>query len=286
MPLFLRSLPLSLGTLWHYVFVLPIVIVMSIPFIFLSLIPIIGVVISTGLTSFITVISYRCALAAFGKGNEPDIVKLVKSSLALGFLNIFASLMILIAAAGVAIALSWLGIGESTKLPGSEVFPLVPGAAFMIFVVLMFTYHASIAVPTTALAHAATTHSGDPGLFFGFGVGFFSIMAAWLIWMAGMFLLGFYGVLTDAATSGVQLAFGGLVDMPKTVIQPINPVALGVAIAFLLWGPCWYSATAVLAWDRAVQLREAARLQTVEVSRIASDDLRALREARMPKTGS
>lgn len=283
MPLFLRSLPLSVMTLWHYVFVLPIVLVMSIPFVFLSIIPVIGIVFSTGLTAFYTIIIYRCALTAYGEGNEPDIVKLVKSSLALGFMYVFASLMILIVAVAFAFVLGWFGIGEDATLPGTtNPIDWAPASAFLLYLVLLIGFQAMMAVPTAALAHAATNHGRDPGVIYGFGQGFFSALTAWVIWTTAFFLLGFFTVLVESATTGMQLMMSGLLKLAPTAIQPIRWVPLTAAIVYVLWGPCWFGATAVLAWDRTRQRYEAERVKTVEVARVSADDLRALRESRMP----
>lgn len=286
MPLFLRSLPLSVMTLWHYIFVLPIVVVMSIPFVFLSMIPVLGIVFSTGLTAFYTIIVYRCALTAYGVGNEPDIVKLVKSSLALGFMYVFASLMILIVAMALAIVLGWFGIGENAELPGTKnPIPWGPASAFLVYLALLIGFQAAMAVPTAALAHAATNHGRDPGVIYGFGQGFFSALTAWAIWVTGFFMLGLFTVLVEAVTTGLQLMFSDLLKISTTEIKPIRWVPLSAAIAYVLWGPCWFGATAVLAWDRTRNRYEAERVKTVEVARVSADDLRALRESRMPGRG-
>ena len=286
MPLLLRALPLSVMTLWHYVFVLPIVLVMSIPFVTLSLIPVLGMVISTGLTAFYSIIVYRCALTAHGLGNEPDIVKLVKSSLALGFMYIFASLMILIVAVAFAIVLSWFGIGENAELPGTtNPIPWVPASAFVVYLGLLVCFQCAMAVPTAALAHAATTHSRDPGVIYGFGQGFFPVLVAWVVWTVAFFATGSFVVIVEAITTGVQILFSGLVKIPEAEIKPIRIVPLVGSIAFVLWGPCWIGATAVLVWERTVKRNEAERVKTVEIARVSADDLRALRESRMPGQG-
>lgn len=286
MPLFLRSLPLSVMTLWHYIFVLPVVLVMSIPFVFLSMIPAIGFVFSTGLTAFYSIIVYRCALTAYGAGNEPDIVKLVKSSLALGFMYVFASFLILIVAIAFAVVLGWFGIGEAAVLPGTtNPIPWGPASAFVLFLGMLICFQALMAVPTAALAHAATNHGRDPGVIYGFGQGFFSALTAWVLWTAAFFLFGFFTVIVESITTGLQLMFSGLMKISEAEIKPIRVVPLVGATAFLLWGPCWFGATAVLAWDRTRNRHEAERTKTVEVSRVSAEELRALREARMQGRG-
>lgn len=105
MPLFIRALPLSLGTLWHYVFLLPFVVIACIPFLMLTLIPLVGFLVSSGIGTFITFAGYRCALTAFGRGNEPSFTKLVMSSLSLGLLNTLAGLVILMISLGIGFGL-------------------------------------------------------------------------------------------------------------------------------------------------------------------------------------
>jgi len=76
-------------------------------------------------------------------------------------------------------------------------------------------------------------------------------------------------------------AFGTVLENP----QPINRVMFGISVLYLLWGTCWFSASAVLAWDRLLQSRAASRVEVVAVSKVSGDDLRALRESRMPGRG-
>ncbi len=61
LPLFLRSLPLSLGTLWHYIFLLPLVFIASLPFALLALIPIVGLIVGPAIA---TLLSPLLAIAA------------------------------------------------------------------------------------------------------------------------------------------------------------------------------------------------------------------------------
>lgn len=165
MPLFIRALPLSLGTLWHYVFLLPFVVIVCVPFLMLTFLPLIGFMVSSAIGTFSTFAGYRCAITAFGSGNEPSFTKLVMSSLSLGFLNTLAGIVILLISLGVGTGLIRLGVG---------------------------------------------------------------------------------------------------------------------AVLWMLWRTCWFSATAVLAWDRISQKQAARRVETVDVAKVSPEDLRALRESRTP----
>lgn len=282
MPLFLRSLPLSLGALWHYVFLLPFVIIVCIPFMLLTFLPFVGFLVSSAIGTFITFAGYRCALAAYGRGNEPSFTKLVKSSLSLGFLNTLAGLVMLLISLGIGYGLLQIGVDATVDVPGFEDIPFAPGLTVAAFLILNSLYYCAMGVPMTAVAAAASSGARDPGPFFGFGAGLFSILAAWAVWLGGLLFLGFLWVVVDSASIGLQIAMSEILgDVPEE-IEPINWVFLAMAVLYLLWGTCWVAATAVLAWDRVLQRETARRNVTIDLPKVSADDLRALREARMP----
>ena len=186
---------------------------------------------------------------------------------------------------GIGTGLIWLGIGAAIDVPGFEDIPFAPGLTVAIFILLNSLYYCAMAVPMTAVAAAASEGARDPGAFFGFGTGIISLVVAWVAWFSGLILLGFIWVLIETAATGTQLllseAFGTVVEDAK----PINWVMFAVSVLYVLWGTCWFSATAVLAWDRLLQSRAANRVEVVAVARVSGDDLRALRESRMPGRG-
>jgi hypothetical protein len=281
LPLFLRALPLSLGTLWHYVFLLPLVLILCMPLALLTLIPLLGAVIASAIGTFVSIIGYRCALATYGRGNEPAFGALVRASMMYGLIGIFVGVIIMFCSAGVGLGLGWLGIDLEVPTPGVEALPVVSGVAVLVYLLLNSLYVCAMAVPMTAAAAAATRGGRDPGPFFGFGAGIISLIIVWFLWFTGIFFLGVFGTILEAIQAGLQeTSVDFLAPVPEEPVV-FRPVALAIAILYLLWGACWFCATAVLAWDRQITRRDAKKVKEVEVTRISSDELRALRESRM-----
>jgi len=282
LPLFIRALPLSLGTLWHYVFLLPFVVIVCLPFLMLTFLPLVGFLVSSAIGTFITFAGYRCAITAFGRGNEPSFSKLVMSSLSLGFMNTLAGIVILMISLGVGAGLIWLGIGANVTVPGFEDIPFAPGLAVVFFLILNSLYYCAMAVPMTAVAAAASDGARDPGPFFGFGTGIISLLVTWIAWFGGLIFLGFLWVIVETADIGTEVLVAEVLGTVLEDPRPINWVMFAVSVLYMLWGTCWFSATAVLAWDRILQDQSSRRVEVTEVAKVSADDLRALRESRMP----
>lgn len=98
------------------------------------------------------------------------------------------------------------------------------------------------------------------------------------VWFGGLIVLGFLWVIVDAASLGTEIlvaeVLGTVLEDPK----PINWALFAVSVLCILWGACWFSATAVLAWDRISQKQASRRIEPVVVAKVSPDDLRALRE--------
>lgn len=282
MPLFLRALPLSITTLWHYIFVLPLVVVVSAPFTLLTLIPLVGWPISMTIATFISLAGYRCALAAFGRGNEPSLFRLLRASFSLGLITTLAAAVMMIVAVGIGWVLIRVGFSDVMQVPPAFAVPYAGGLAAMSYLVLISVFFCAMAVPMTAVAQAATTKGRDPDPLFGFGAGLFSLLIAWGAWFAGLILLGFAATLLESIAIGLAVAVAEYTEVPLEEEVKIDWVALVIATVYFLWGTCWFCATAVLAWERRIQRRGKVIEDVVESRRVSADDLRALREARMP----
>lgn len=284
MPLFVRSLPLSLVTLWHYIFVLPIVLIFALPLSVLTLLPVIGIVISITIFTFFAVMGHRCALAAFGKGNEPDIVKLVKASMFFGGLNTVVALLLGFLSFGVVMILIRLGIDGDIDAPWGDYFVLVPSLAVVGFFLVNGLYNCAIAVPMVATAFEATGNGRSADPVFGIGRGMFSLALIWMLWLFGIYYSGLIE-FTMFELLRILTEVTGLPLSDRVIVLPERNIPWLVgAWLVLFWGTCWYYATAVIAWDDEVQRREAERTKVVEVARVSAEELRQLREARMQKT--
>lgn len=281
-PLFIRALPLSLGTLWHFVFLFPLVLAVSLPFLIVTIIPVISLPVVWAVMTFISFAGYRCALAAFGKGNEPSFIKLVKSSLIMGILVALSSLFMLALSAAIGTALGMVGIGEGFSAPTGVDIPYAAGVTGLIYMVLTSLFYICMAVPMTAVAHAATPRGRDADPFFGFGAGFFSLLIAWGLWFAGFVYLGFLQDLTETMAYWIALAVQQIIGIPVETPYAVDYVTMAIVVLYLMWGTCWYSAVAVLAWDRKISRSKRDKVEAATVPRVSAEDLRALREARMP----
>ncbi len=284
MPLLLRSLPLSFATLWHYIFVLPLVLLFALPLSVLTLLPLVGVLISVTIFTFIAFMGYRCALAGLGKGNEPEVVKLVKSSMFFGVINTVVAVVIGFLCFGAVLALGVFGVEGNVAVPWGDAIPMVPSLAVIAFFVVNGLYNCAIAVPMTASAFEATSNGRSADPLFGIGRAMFSLALVWILWLVAIFYSGLIEFMIEQVTYLLYALLGRVVGVETPDAPQHNYLALIGTLLVLMWGTCWYYATAVLAWDDEVKAREAARVKTREVSRVSADDLRALREARMQKT--
>lgn len=286
MPLVLRALPLSFLTLWHYVFWLPLVLIICIPFLLLALIPFVGLLVMTAIATFISFGGFRAALAALGRDNEPAFGKLIGSSMLLSVINTLVSIMFLVVSIGVGMAAEYLGLFSGFTAPGMEEIPYATGIGVLVYIGLTSLYYCAMAVPMTALAAAATPKGRDPGPFYGFGAGLISVGLAWVLWIAGLVLLGFFLAITEGVGLGMQTAVSSLIGMPLADPIAVDWWFFGLSVVYALWGTCWFCATAALAWDRTQERHAAAAAPEIEAApRMSTDDLRALREARMPGRG-
>jgi hypothetical protein len=279
-PLFLRSLPLSVTTLWHYVFLSPLVLIVCIPFLLLTILPLVGWIVSSAILTFISFAGFRCAITALGHGNQPSFGKLVRSSLLLGVINSLAGVLFLFLAWTVATGLERLGIVPDMAVPGLQI-PYVTGFAAVLYLTFAALFYCAMAVPMTALAAAATERGRDPGPFWGFGRGLFNLVIVWGLWLAGFFYLGFFVSLVEGVAVGVETAVNRALGLPAGEEIDVNWWFFGLSVIYFLWGTCWFCATAALAWDRVQQRAATGRVVEVEVARVSAEDLRSLREARM-----
>lgn len=282
-PLLLRSLPLSFGALWHYVFVLPLVLLFALPLMVLTLLPLVGSLISVTIFTFFAVMGNRCALAAYGHWNEPAIDKLVKASLFFGVINTVVTFVLFMACLGVALGLARIGVEWNPETPWGDAIPAVPSLAVIAFFVLSGLYNCAIAVPMAEAAAQATPSGRSADPLYGMGRGMFSLALLWILWLVGLFYSGIIEFMIEQVIYALSEFFGRIFDFKPEPVPQYSPLWLIGCVLVLMWGTCWYYATAVLAWADEAERREARRVEVREVSRMSAEDLRALRESRMHK---
>lgn len=262
---------------------LPLVLVFALPLLVLTLLPLIGSLISVTIFTFFAIMGYRCALAAYGKWNEPAIDKLVKSSLFFGVINTLVSFVLFMVCLGVALGLARIGVEWNVAAPWGDAVPMVPTLAVIAFFVVNGLYSCAIAVPMAEAAAQATPSGRSADPLYGIGRGTFSLALLWMLWLAGLFYSGIIEFMIEQVTYALTEFFGRVFNFRPLAVPQYNPLWLIGCVVVLMWGTCWYYATAVLAWADEAERREAKRVEVREVSRMSAEDLRALREARMQK---
>jgi hypothetical protein len=281
MPLFLKSLPLSLTTFWHYLITLPFLAVVAFLLLLSSFLPIVGYLVPGTVAVFCMMVGLRCALAARGHGNSPDFGALLRASLVFCVVNIVATFLIgLIAAAlfyVVRFAAPLLGIGADNP---QHTTVWIGGGTITIYLVLLCIYSSAIAVPMTAAAAAATDRGRTASPIFGLGTGMFSLTLIMLVWMFGGSFFSIFGEVTTIFFMLATALFAAINSDEIPWEWSFDTGRLMGATLFMIWASSWFFATAVLAWEKAVQRREQDSVAANTVQRTSSTDIRALREAR------
>ena len=281
MPLFLPALPLTLMTLPHYLLVLPFLAVLVLLFSILALIPILGLIVPGAISAFCTIVGLRCALAARGHGNEPALGALLWSSVIFSLINTLAVIVVSAIAFGIVLLI----VGLPGDLTGWQDVLIYLGDnadwAFYLQTVFVVLYFAAMAVPMTATARAGTPGARRPDPVQGFGAGFVSLAIVLGIGSALSLYLGIFGevwiVLGLMAEWVLVYAMGDeLPDLPGITLGFV------ASVVAIIMASCWYFATAVLAWESRQRRPLEETGATAPVTRISADDLRALRESRMP----
>ncbi len=281
MPLFLLSLPLSFKTFWRYLLILPVLAVGAFVLSLAGFIPVVGFVIPGTVSALCVLVGLRCALAARGRWNAPDLGQLLRTSLVFCIVNMIATwLIVTVAALGfleIAIVLDWLGMPKEAV---NHALAWIGGGAILLTLILLSLYYSAIAVPMTGAAAACTERGGNADPVFGFGTGMVSLTLVALVWLCGGRFLAFFGevwvVFGMMATAIWAMANGE--EVPWDFSLDLN--SLMGSTLFMTWASSWFYATAVLAWERADERRRAALAAETQAKRVPVTDICALREAR------
>ncbi len=120
MPLFLQSLPLSLKTLWRYLFLLPFLTALTIAVTLVAgFIPIVGLIVPGVMSVLCTLAGLRCALNARGDDSDLELGKLVRASFWYFVLGIGVGIIFAVLAAGLGQVLDLAGGAEEGSGLGS-----------------------------------------------------------------------------------------------------------------------------------------------------------------------
>jgi len=275
LPLFLRALPLSLQTFWRYLILLPFLVIAAFVLSVIgAFIPVVSYLVPAAVSAYCILMGLRCALMAHGHYNRPSNKQLLLASFVYGILHLVVSAAYILAVWAVIQFMPQFGItinGDTTVTSALVVLSL--------YYILISIYGSLIAVPMTEAA-AAGSRGPDNGYFFGFGVGFFSLLPVTLVWAYGG---KFFALFGEVWTISLMI-LGALAAMWQGKDIPWEgDLDLGYLIGgtlFMAWASSWFFATAVLAREKAGQQQKQDRINTVEAQRISGDDLRALRKSR------
>ena len=278
MPLFLQSLPLSLKTLWRYLFLLPFLTALTIAVTLVAgFIPIVGLIVPGVMSVLCTLAGLRCALNARGHDSDLDLGKLVRASFWYFVLGIGVGIIFAVLAAGLGQVLDLAGGAEESSGLGS-----ILGLGTVVLALAAFLLAGALAVPMTAAAATATIRGSQSDLFWGFGAGLVSLAIVALVGFLGNVVMFF---LFHQAIGLYVFLQGDVVALAKSYfslpqLEIVIPITI-LSIVFSVWTTCWFFATAVLAWEREKGTQTAQLRAAPHPPRLPAEDLRALRESRM-----
>lgn len=286
MPLFLKALPLSLKTFWRYLISLLFLMIAVYGFgnllLFMPLGPLgalLALPFAVTVPMLFALVGFQCALTARQHYVEISIRRLLWISFV--YLVLTAVITTLISLVGSVVGPP-LDANLASRFPDSY----FDGLATIIIGGLgpaLFTL--AMAVPMTAAIAAHPKRTDQVGLFWGFGSGVPSLALVWLVGIAasGFFFLSQMPALLSVFTSlGEPVGSGAFTN----ALAGIDLVSFAASGALAVWSSSWFFATAVLAWERVSPGRASAVPMAVKAPSISAEDLRALREARMPGTRS
>lgn len=285
MPLILQSIPLSLGTFWRYLILMPFLALAGLIMAFAMFVPILGAFVPGIIGTFWVLVGLRCALSARGHLGTPVFAKLLRYSFLFCLINAFAGFVLSHLANGL-LSLGYQVFYWTDHLPSPDQLTPTGGLAIIgsylgIYILLMTLWSAAMAVPmTAAAASAGNWRSPDPNPFEGFAQGMASLALISLIWIGGGQFFAFFGEIVSLYLLAIDLLLAWQNGTDPTTYYSLQPGNLIGGTLLMAWASSWFFATAVLFWERRQQRIQTARQTRIEATRVSSADLRALREAR------
>lgn len=283
MPLFIKSLPLSLKTFWRYLLLLPLLAIFAFLLSLLQFIPFIGLLIPGIVSTGLLIIGFRCALAANGHHKPLDTGTLLTVSVVFCILGIIFDVLLsgaywifLKGLQATGVELDPIGL-----LAGLLGFSIYWAGVLLALLSPKALLGAALAVPMTAAAFAATPRGGDINYFFGIGSGMFSLLVVSIFWLFGGHI---FTIVGEIWTTFGLIAFT-ILDWWRG--EPLFDIDLPgrfdtiTSILIMTWASSWFFATAVLAWERKVDQQRAKLATMREANRPSTEDIRAMRQRRM-----
>jgi hypothetical protein len=285
MPLFLQALPLSLKTFWRYLAILPILGVIACLLLLASFVPLLGTIVPGTVYAYCLMTGMRCALAARGHTTDPGFGHMLRAGVVFCLLTMLATIVFetiaLLLPYGLSQAFGWLDglVDDDPRILGFA------GGVFGLLILFTMLWTSALAVPMTFAVAGTERRSAGLDPFNGLGSGMIGLTLISLIWMAGGTIFSIFG---EVATI-VFLLF----ETIRAVINAedpawdwsLSPLSLLGGTLWMTWASSWFFSAAVLYWERTISRRAEQVRASVEASRVSAEDLRALREARMIRSG-
>lgn len=282
MPLFLQALPLSLKTFWRYLLVLPMLGIVALLMSLAGLIPGIGYFVPGTVAAYCLMTGLLCALAARGHRVDADFGQMVRAGLVFCLINIAATFVLDHVADVLVLAIVLaLRVLDLAAEGGSAVWYLLGGKA-TIYPLLLLFWSAALAVPMTAAVADASDRGTGVNPFAMLGTGVFGLSLITVVWMAGGRFLAIFGEVMTMFALFIETIRAVIVGEDPRWDWSLNPSTLLGGTLFMAWASSWFFSAAVLYWERATEKRRARAVSSLNATRVSSDDLRALRNARMP----
>ena len=274
-PIILQALPLSLGTFWRYLLVLPFMIVVLAMLFIATIIPLLGLPAMGAAITYSMVVGLSCALLARGHVDLVGFGGKLKISVLYGL----ATIALAVFAVGIAYLVTTVFKSDLLASLRAEEITALFNAGSVLAYILALLWLAAIAVPITA-AEIERKTTESVGLVSGFGVGMFGLV---LINLVGIFIGNYFWTNADIPAIIHQLqemVAAQFTGLPYEWTLHIDPIRLLAGFLFMIWATSWYSTAAVLYWERKVAQRAVARAKAQQLLRVSHEDLRALRLAR------
>ncbi|WP_373636823.1 hypothetical protein [Yoonia sp. BS5-3] len=253
-----------------------------------SIFPFVGWLVPGMISVWLSLMGLRCAL--FARGYTQPISGGTLLTVCLYFSVIFLIVGVLVNA--VMTGIVWAATAAGMPIDPLALFAGVFGtspyrsAILMGFLAPVALTSAAFAVPLAAAAASTGPGGWDYRAFFGFGRGIIGLSIIMAIWMFSGHMFSFFGeiwtllglmaALVIALKEGEALPF-------QTDLAPWTALRGTLIMA---WASSWYFATAVLTWEHYAGKSSGQRkAQTTPAPAVHTDDIRALRHARMQKTG-
>jgi hypothetical protein len=283
MPLFLQALPLSLKTFWRYLAVLPALAIIAALLLLATFIPYVGLVVPGTVYAYCIMTGLRCALAARGHQTDPGFGHMLRAGLVFCGLTFLASLIIRIVVGFLGVVVpQWLGWLDGLADQDPRILA-VAGGAFGATILLTMLWGAALAVPMTAAVAGVNPDSHGVNPFAGFGSGMLGLTLISLVWMAGGTVFSIFGEVATMFVLMAETLRAVIANEDPAWDWSLSPFSLLGGTLYMVWASSWFFSAAVLHWERTERRRTAQARARIEATRVSAADLRALREARMPR---